>query len=151
MGYHISILRAASDPIGLEEVTQAISRMSGRLAFDQDAQPDPLICRPEQGDASEIMLLEDGELWAKNPSVEFLRLMIELAGLLGARVRGDELETYRTPDETYQHPDDSELIAEAAELSRKMASRQRSRDWFARFVMIGVFVLIGCVYARFIK
>ena len=151
MGYHISILRTPSDPIRMEALVQAIDRMSGRLAFDQDAQPDPQVYQPGKGDESEIMLLEDGELWARNPSEEFLRLMIELAGLLGARVRGDELETYRTPEETYHHPDDSELIAEAAELSRKMASRQRSRDWLTRFATVGVAALAGWIYTRFIE
>ncbi|KQV53936.1 MULTISPECIES: hypothetical protein [unclassified Duganella] len=151
MGYHISILRTASDPIRLEEVSLAVGRMSGRLAFDGDAQPDPQVYQPARDGESEIMLLEDGELWAKSPSEEFLRLMIDLAGLLGARVRGDELETYRAPDQTYHHPDDSGLIAEAAELSRKMASRQRSRDWLTRFATVGVAAMAGWIYARFIK
>ncbi|WP_139232641.1 hypothetical protein [Duganella sp. CF458] len=125
--------------------------MSDRLAFDQDAQPDPQVYQPARGDESEIMLLEDGELWAKNPSEEFLGLMIELAGLLGARARGDEFETYRSLDETYHHPDDRELIAQAAERSRKLASEVRRKDWMVRIATVGVAALIGWSYARFIK
>ncbi|KQZ44287.1 hypothetical protein [Duganella sp. Root1480D1] len=151
MGYHISILRTHANPIGTGELMQAIGRMSGRLAVDQDAQPDPQVYQPAKGEESEIMLLEDGELWARNPSQEFLGLMIELAGLLGARARGDELETYRSLDETYHHPDDRELIAEAEERSRKLASDLRRKDWLVRFATVGVSALIGWIYARFIK
>jgi hypothetical protein len=54
----------------------------------------------------------EGELWTSNPSMPLLEPMIELAGYLGARVRGDELETYRTVDDRYIHPDDRELAAQ---------------------------------------
>lgn len=149
MSYHITILRVPSAPIQLEEVMRALVHMPGRLALSQDAQPDPLVYEPAKGDQSEIMALTDGELWAKNPSEEFLRLMIELAGLLGARARGDEFETYRSIDETYWHPDDRELIEEAAQLSREMASRQRRTDWISRIAPMLVALLIGCIYARY--
>lgn len=151
MGYHITILRAPSAPIQAGELAQAIGRMSGRLAVDRDAQPDPVVYDPAKGEQGEIMVFEDGQLWAKNPSEEFLRLMIELAGLLGARARGDELETYRSADETYDHPDDRELITEAAQLSRELARRQRRRDWISRIAPLLVFALIGWIYARFVK
>jgi len=151
MGYHISILRGPADPIRMEEVAQAIGRMSGRLALDPDAQPHLQVHEPAKGTLSEFMVLEDGELWAKSPSEEFLRLMIELAALLDARVRGDEFETYRSIDETYHHPDDSELIADAAQLSRRMVREQTRRDWVSRFAPVGVFMLIGWIYIRFFK
>jgi|AraplaDrversion2_2_1032049.scaffolds.fasta_scaffold92993_2 hypothetical protein len=151
MGYHITILRAPSAPIREEELIEAIGRMPGRLSFDQDAQPDRLVYEPAKGEQSEIMLFEEGHLWTKTPTQEFLRLMIELADLLGARVRGDALETYRTVDETYHHPDDRELIEQAAQLSRKLAREQRRRDWMSRFAPFAVFILIGWIYARFIK
>lgn len=108
MGYHVSILRTASggmQPISEEEVRHAIVRMDGRLDI-MPGKPEFFLYRPELGEDSEILLLDDGELWAKNPGEPFLQLMIELAGHLGARVRGDELETYRSLEEVYVHPDD---------------------------------------------
>lgn len=149
MGYHLTILRAR--PIQVEELVQAIEGMSGRLRFDGAAQPDPLVYAPARDEHSEIMLFDDGELWAKNPSEHFLRLMIELAGLLGARVRGDELETYRSVEETYHHPDDREQIEQAAQLSREMARRQRRRDWISRIAPMALAALIAWIYARHIK
>jgi hypothetical protein len=149
MGYHITIMRAQSNPILIEEVARAIGRMAGRLAFDSDAQPDPQVYEPGKDLESEIMLFEDGELWAKTPSSEFLALMIELAGLLGARVRGDELETYRTVEQTYSHPDDRELIAEAEAMSQRMLRQQRRRDWIARIATVSVLALLGLMYSAF--
>ncbi len=151
MGYHITILRTPSAPIQIEELALAIGQMSGRLVFAHDARHGPMVCEPAKGEQSEIMLFEHGELWAKNPSEEFLRLMIELAGLLDARARGDELETYRTIDETYHHPDDRPLIEEAAQLSRQLANRQRRRNCLSLFAPVCVSMLIGWLYARFIR
>lgn len=111
MGYHIHILRTASCkavPIGEAEVREAVTRMAGRLDVMPDA-PELWLYQPALGRESEIVIVENGELWAKNPSDTVLALMIELAGYLGARVRGEELETYRTVGETYIHPDDREL------------------------------------------
>ncbi len=36
--------------------------------------------------------------------------MIELSKKIGARVRGDELETYKSLEEVYTHPDDLKVI-----------------------------------------
>jgi len=49
---------------------------------------------------------EADELWARNPDERLLEAMIELARLLGARVRNDDFETLRSVDECYLHPDD---------------------------------------------
>lgn len=48
----------------------------------------------------------------EQPQYCLLELMIELAGYLGARARGDELETCRTVDDCSIHPDDRELAAQ---------------------------------------
>lgn len=95
-------------PIGEADVRQAVIRMAGRLEL-MPGKPGLWLYQPALGDESEIVIVDDGELWASNPSEPLLALMIELAGYLDARVRGDELETYRTVDDTYIHPDDREL------------------------------------------
>lgn len=50
------------------------------------------------------LIYQDGIVWAKNPS------SLVIAGSLDGRVRGDNLEIYRTPNETYAHPNDYDLI-----------------------------------------
>ena len=101
MGYHVTILRTAGGrqlPIGLDELRRALVPMAGRLAlFPRDGEL--WLVRPELGEESDILIVEDEEIWAKGPGEEMLALMIELAGHLGARVRGDELETYRSVDD----------------------------------------------------
>lgn len=71
--------------------------------------------QPALGEESGIVVFDDsdGELWANNPSDPLLSLMIELAGHLKARVRGDEYETCRSLDDTYVHPHDQVLRAAA--------------------------------------
>ncbi|WP_028104707.1 hypothetical protein [Pseudoduganella violaceinigra] len=59
MGYHISILRAQTDPIRMEELAQAIARR----AFEKDAQPAPQVDEPCKGQEGESMPFEDGMNW----------------------------------------------------------------------------------------
>lgn len=144
MGYHIRILRTASGkavPIGEAEVRQAVTRMAGRLEI-MPGNPEFWLYQPALGEESEIVIVEHGELWAKNPSDALLALMIELAGYLNARVRGEELETYRTVDETYIHPDDQELAEQYRPRPgglREMAARIRT--WVI-ILVIGTSVLL---------
>lgn len=110
MGYHVHVLRTESGrtrPIAEDEVRQAVMPMAGRLEVMPGREP-LLLYRPSLGDDSEIVAFDagDGVLWADGPSDPLLELMIELAGRLGARVRGDEFETYRSLTDTYVHPDD---------------------------------------------
>lgn len=108
MGYHVTILRTEAgrqQPITEDEVRRAIVPMAGRFEVFSGTKQFWLH-QPALGDDSEILVLSDGELWAKTPGEPFVALMIELAGYLGARVRGDEWETYRSVDDTYLHPDD---------------------------------------------
>lgn len=108
MGYHVSILRTqsgVSEPIGQDEIRQAISRMNGQIAIAPNKAELELYL-PEKGDDGEALWYTDGELWTSNPSDRMIALMIELASHLGARVRGDEGESYRTVNDTYVHPDD---------------------------------------------
>ena len=149
MGYHVAILRTASGqgvPIGEAEVRQAVKSMAGRLEV-MPGKPEFWLYQPAFGEESEIVAFSEGELWTSNPSMPLSELMIELAGYLGARVRGDELETYRTVDDHYIHPDDRELAAQyppprpsgsrAFAVAREMTLRT--------IIVVGLGVLLGSI------
>jgi hypothetical protein len=145
MGYHVTILRTGAgirQPITEDEVRRAIVPMAGRFEIFPGTEEFSLY-QPALGDASEILVLSDGELWTKSPGEPFVELMIELAAYLGARVRGEELETYRSLEEVYIHPDDQAEwdLAHPPEPRRWSLSRVvRERAW--RFVVV---VLVGAV------
>jgi len=92
------------------------------------------------------MYLDEGKLWVKNPSASFLATMIELAEKLSARVRGDEFETYRSPDETYEHPDDLELINARNMTLRRLIQIHQRRSWIVRALTIIGFLTTGLIY-----
>lgn len=112
MSYHVAIVRTragALRPLSKEEVLAAASARpevhcevpsGGELTIVLDA------ADPE----SPVLWFQDGELWTKNPDEKTLAFMVSFASSLGARVRGDEFETYRTVHETYLHPDDAKLV-----------------------------------------
>jgi hypothetical protein len=148
MGYHISILRTeAGQPraITRDDVLRALSPMAGRL----DVMPDRQELRLHQrasGEASGILVHNDktGELWANNPDEPLLASMIELAGYLDARVRGDEFETYLSPDDTYLHPDD-EKAYRALHASRRRGHGLPpvARGMLIRFAIVVIGTLAG--------
>ncbi len=69
--------------------------------------------------------------------------MIELAGALRARVRGDELETYRTPDESYTHPDDETGVDAATQETQRLIRRTRRRTWALNASIFATFLFLG--------
>lgn len=140
MSYHLTILRSANGlqlPITLAEAQAAAGRLPGWRATG-DAQF-------EYADARGSLLLwhGDGELWARLGDAWQLAPMLALAAELDARVRGDEFETYATPEQTYAHPDDQRLRrvaqAESADLlAGDLAQQKRFRNLFvAAFVALG--------------
>lgn len=147
MGYHVTIVRTSNGqavPITRDELARALPAMNGRLDLSPGRPPWSALCQPGKGDAGELLFFDDGELWAKTPGDEFVALMIELADLLGARVRGDELETYRTLEDVYQHPDDHALRRAAGPGRARPAAW---REWKARLKVSGIAVVIGALYA----
>lgn len=149
MGYHVTILRTIDGqlhPLSREEIHAALDGMEGRLAAEHSDGGELRLFRPAQGRASEIMVLQDGELWAKNPGKTFLALMLELAAKLEARVRGDELETYRTPDMTYAHPDDLPLIEAARVETRQKVRRIQRQGWIVRLAAVGAALLLAYLW-----
>lgn len=92
--------------------------------------------------------LNDGKLWTTNPSEDTLTAMIAFAGHLGARVRGDELETYRTATETYLHPDDTEAKAHSSAKTRALIRRARFKSFVLHVAIFGSFALLVVVFAK---
>ena len=80
--------------------------------------------------------------------------LLELARELGARVRGDEFETYATPDQTYAHPDDRRLAelarADSAKLlADNLAEQKRIRNGI--FVFFAVLGAIGFLIGKWFE
>jgi hypothetical protein len=145
MGYHVHILRTKSAqvlPITKDEVRQAVIPMRGRLSVMPD-KPELWLYQPALSEESEIVAFDDndGSLWTASPSDPLLSLMIELAGKLNARVRGDELETYLSLEETYVHPDDQVLHE---------ANRPKQQAWTLSPVMREMTLRVAGVIAGII-
>lgn len=152
MPYHVTILRTQGDqalPIFSGEVIEAVGRMGGRLAV-MPGNPALWLVRPELGQDSEIVVCGDGQCWAADPSEALLALMIELAGYLGARVRGDEYETYRSPSEVHIHPDDGavrdEYYAPPAAIARPPRARGLRLAGVAAAIVVLSSVVTLCRY-----
>lgn len=144
MSYHVAIVRTkngARAPVSRAEVDALLA-----------SRPD-LGSRPTEGGGLEILggdtllWFQHGEIWTRNPDDATLRLLLELAAPLGARVRGDELETYRTVDETYVHPDDREEARAARQESADVLRNTRARQRRLNAILIGIFLLI-CLIAQ---
>ncbi len=141
MGYHVVIIRSRSRrhvPIARDEVEAAVA-----ARFDLTSTPrgdDLELTFSAEGGRSPLLIWQDGEVWTSNPDERTLRVMLELAVSLGARVRGDELETYRSVKETYVHPDDEEAVRIARSTSRRMPWRTRIKG-FIPPLLIGLVAL----------
>lgn len=113
MGYHVSILRTGvqDKTIRSEEI---VSIVAGQFGFELERTNAGTITQAlRKVSDDEVLFFYDGtELWTKNPTAPVLRIMIEIASTLGngARVRGDEGETYESVTKTYIHPDDANVI-----------------------------------------
>lgn len=141
MGYHVAILRTNEKqlvPITLQEVADIAARVPG---WSYDAGQQALLAT-DNGDDSLALWLSDGELWTSNPDAESLRKMLALAERLGGRVRGDELETYRSPDEAYLHPDDAEAKAQEQEEVSAIMRRTRRNQFILNAALLGSFLLL---------
>lgn len=150
MGYHLTILRTKdkqSIPIDQKEIE---SLPSSFPEWQYDAKQIALVSVDERDDAPALWFT-DGQLWTTNPSNETITSMIALANKLKARVRGDELETYRSANETYIHPDDAEKKTEADEDEDIEAWRRREqlKLWAIRAAFIGGAALLGFLLKKF--
>jgi len=110
MGYHVSILRTGGTNKEISE-EEIVSVVQGKFGFILERDKTGSIKQAFREIAGEEIVLyyDQIELWAKDPSDTALKIMIDLAGALGngARVRGDEGETYKSLTSTYYHEDDA--------------------------------------------
>ena len=147
MGYHVTILRTVNgtlDPITPTQVQRATASIHG-WGFH--------LARYEasffEGEEEVITLwLDEGELWAKNPSDEGLAAMIKLAAALNGRVRGDEFETYRGVDDVYDHPDDKLAKAKARISGHEMARAAKRQGWIMNTSIFLFFAVMAFIVSR---
>lgn len=69
--------------------------------------------------------------------------MLEIASQLGARVRGDEYETYRSPTETYFDPEDLEEKKKAEKESRALLREEFRLQQKIKWGFILAFLLLA--------
>jgi len=106
MGHYVTILRSRGGvplPLDEDEVEQTAGTLPG-WRYDRAT---ATLTSQRADDRGLQVWLADGALWARNPDATARARLITLAGALGARVRGADGATYRTPYETYRHPDDA--------------------------------------------
>jgi hypothetical protein len=137
MGYHVTILRTrgkGSLPIGQDDIERAAATLPG-WRYDRAE-------RTLHADGGLRLWYQDGELWTKNPDGAAIGRMIALADVLGARVRGDEGETYRSLDDAYSHPDDEDARRAAHASSDRWRRRER-RTWIVRGIVVALLVILA--------
>jgi hypothetical protein len=145
MGYHVTILRTGNGeqiPITKDEIVNAI-RGSSKFQASNDANGEPIIEIDTGTNPNPCVWHSDGELWTKNPDEATLNGMCELASLLGARVRGDEFETYRSASDFYYHPDDEGVRSEALRTTKEMVRQTKRKSFVVHLCIFGVLLLLG--------
>ncbi len=104
MGYHLNLIRDRPRIFTIDEINILASR-SKDLNVSEGTSGEMIIRKNENEDL--YAFFRNGEIWANDCNGdEHLIFLIELAKSLKARVRGDELETYKSPTEWYTHPND---------------------------------------------
>ena len=83
-----------------------------------------------------------GVLWLSNPSQKDIEDMLAIANKIGARVRGDEYETYLNTNETYTHDDDIDLIKDGGALARSVKRKTRYKSIIAHICIFCGFILL---------
>ena len=61
----------------------------------------------------------------------------------GARVRGDEVETYRSASDYYSHPDDAEARSGICKTTKEIVRQTKRRSFVAHFCIFGTLLLLG--------
>ena len=134
LSYHLTILRSAQGrqiAISLEEARGS--------APDWDFTDSP----PTFAQGEFCLYYQDGELWGTPADDAQVGQMIKLASRLGARVRGDEFETYATPDKHFFHPDDRNLRKAAESQSRALLAAELAQQKRIRNYIVGFFLVLG--------
>lgn len=147
MGYHLTILRTdkgTSVPITEDEFANAVPRIT-TLQLDKARLSARYI---KDGELRSTITLTEGQVWTNTAEEDVLSIMVELAALLKARVRGDEGESYRSPQETYTHPDD---IADAEIGENERTNRKHRRLFWNVVRLLAVLVVLGLIVANALR
>jgi len=109
-------------PISREEILELIERDNSVSYKDRG---DYLNIKKITDASRELYFIyQDGVVWVKNPSREITQALIFIADKLGGRVRGDELETYISPDKVIVHPDDKHLVEQAQPIAKSTKKKE---------------------------
>ena len=147
MGHHVTIRRSNGTqriPLDAVDIERATAASIG-WQYSVEAR-----CASFFDGPREVVTLwfQDGELWTSNPSESAIAAMIALADGMGARVVGDEFETYRTPTEVFVHPDDESAGIAAAARGEELVMKSKLRGRVVNGSIIAFFVLISLAASR---
>ncbi|MDP1658718.1 MAG: hypothetical protein Q8L73_05130 [Methylotenera sp.] len=151
MGYHVHILRKKNGrlkPILRSELETLVSIIPNLSIKPANLKSSELtLVASSNGKEIVWLTLQNGELWTKNPQENELQVMLEIADKLGdgARVRGDEFETYKSLDETYIHPNDVKEKEDAERLGLELIKNTKRTSLYFKYGIILFFILIGLV------
>lgn len=151
MSYHITILRTQGgqkEGISLPEVKTAVASMPD-LRIKSTAGGHLEISTFTHDNQEALLVWKEGEIWTRNPERDTLQIMLKLAEKLNARVRGDEWETYRTPEESYRHQDDLAAIQVAYQEAKQFIGMIKRKRWLVSGAIIGGFIILGLVVGYF--
>ena len=141
MGYHLTILRTDGSkpvPIANSDFSAACATEPALRVYDNGASAQ--LMRNQELVAT--LKLQEGQIWTKNSEDEVLAVMLRLATMLKARVRGSEGETYRTTDESYRHPDDDLIEGAALPAADEVIRKRRMWNIVRLIVLLLVIALI---------
>ncbi len=147
MGYHVSIIRSqAGQPIAItEDEIRSALQDSPLFRTAEDAQGEFIVEIVVGESPHPCLWITDGELWTKNPDDEIVDAMCVLARRLGGRVRGDELETYKSSSDFYLHPDDVVLRQEADLLTKETIRETRRKSALLNWYIAGFFIVMAMI------
>jgi hypothetical protein len=126
--------------IALDEVRAAASKLDG-WTLDESQH----ILEFTSSNGFVTLRHDDGVLWTSHSEAWQIEPLLAFAELLGARVRGDEFETYLSAETTFFHADDVQLREESEAESNLLISNNKRQDKLIRNVIVGCFVLLGAL------
>jgi hypothetical protein len=144
LGYHVTILRSANgteQPIAWSEIEALLTRFPEARLVDAPGASDPTAATFvfTRDGVEHCLWYTDGTLWAKTPDDQTLGVMLDIAAALQARVRGDDLETYRPDGSSYIHPDDVPALRAAKQAEGQW--RQKRKFWICVRLAFGAVLL----------
>ena len=141
MGYYLTIVRTNGEkqnPISKDEIVSLVN--SGESYSFEDHGNYLNIRKTSESGQDFYFIYQDGLVWIKNPEPEHVDALVDVAKILGGRVRGDEFETYISSNETFVHPDDLRLIEQAKAISK---ATKKSRNRRQLFINGSIFLIFG--------